>query len=158
MIYIIAGGINSGKTSKIKEIYFEQGGDGIVSEKVFHNNVFIGYELLHLLFFARSPLAVISEKMPKDISNTFTFGDFTFFNETFEFAERVINRVLHEKREPIYIDEIGLLELEGRGFSMIFNDIILSNRKVYFTVRDKYLNEVINTFNINVNNLKIIDL
>ena len=49
MIYIICGEYNQGKTAKIKSIYLEQKeGDGFITQKIFRNSIFCGYEIVRL--------------------------------------------------------------------------------------------------------------
>ncbi len=44
---------------------------------------------------------------------------------------------------PVFIDEIGLLELSGRGFHPCLQRVFSSGRDAYITVRNRYLEDVL---------------
>ena len=52
------------------------------------------------------------------------------------------------KPTPVFIDEIGPLELDGNGFFAGFKKILRTQRDVYITVRNHCVEDVINKFNI----------
>ena len=47
---------------------------------------------------------------------------------------------------PIYLDEIGALELNGKCFYKILKKLIKVNCEIYISTRDENLNEIISKF------------
>jgi len=156
MVYIIQGEINQGKTQAILSIYNrDKQGDGFVSKKMFINQIdFIGYEIVRLSTGEKMPLAYKSQHVPPHWDEINRCGPFSFSKAAFMFAEHIIDDIIDRHIDPVYIDEIGPLELNGNGFFAILGKILKSQRNVYITVRNHCVTDVINKFNIR--NYKII--
>jgi len=149
MINIICGDRNSGKTGKIKSIYDEvKAGDGFITRKIFRDSVFYGYEIVRLSTSESIRQSLRSEFFPVDKSPMYTFGPFSFFHEGFEFADSIIDDLIMKEINPVFIDEIGPLELEEKGHYNCFQKILESERTVYFTVRIRCLENIISFFNL----------
>ena len=150
MLYIIQGKINQGKTQEILSIYNQdKQGDGFVSKKIFINQTdFIGYEIVRLSTGEKMPLAYKSQHVPSHWEKIDQCGPFSFSKAAFMFAEHIIDDIIDRHIDPVYIDEIGPLELDGSGFSTILEKILNSQRNVYITVRNHCVKDVINKFNI----------
>ena len=126
MIYIICGKINQGKTAKIKSIYLkEKEGDGFITQKIFRDSLFCGYEIIRLSTGESCVHSLKSELFPLQESPLYTRGTFSFFAEGFLFAERIIDDMMLKGTNPVFIDEIGPLELSGKGYCNSFKKIIL---------------------------------
>ena len=149
MVYIIKGEINQGKTKEILSIYNrDKQGDGFVSKKIFINPTeFTGYEIVRLSTEEKMPLAYKSQYVPSHWDEIYRRGPFSFSKAAFVFAEHIIDDIIDRHINPVYIDEIGPLELDGKGFSTILEKILRIQKDVYITVRSHCVNEVINKFN-----------
>lgn len=156
MVWIISGRTNSGKTEKIESIFNEKGGDGIVSKKIFKNTTFIGYEIQRLSTKKRLPLAWIKGYETLQCDEIFTFRRFSFSSKAFLFAQDVCDDILKKDISPIYIDEIGPIELNNRGFAPFLKKALESKRELYITVRKWLVSEIIEIFAIQ--DYQIIDL
>jgi nucleoside-triphosphatase THEP1 len=150
MVYIIQGEINQGKTQEILSIYNrDKQGDGFISKKIFINQTdFIGYEIVRLSTGEKMPLAYKSQYVPPHWDEIDRHGPFSFSKAGFIFAEHIIDDIIDRHIEPVYIDEIGPLELDGNGFFAVFEKILRTQKDVYITVRNHCVKDVINTFNI----------
>jgi nucleoside-triphosphatase THEP1 len=150
MVYIIQGEINQGKTQAVLSIYNQdKQGDGFVSKKIVINQTdFIGYEIMRLSTGEKMPLAYKSQHVPSHWEKIDRCGPFVFSKAAFVFAEHIIDDIIDRHIDPVYIDEIGPLELDGSGFSTILEKILNSQRNVYITVRNHCVKDVINKFNI----------
>ncbi|HOP62315.1 MAG TPA: nucleoside-triphosphatase [Spirochaetota bacterium] len=149
MINIICGEINQGKTAKINSIYAEQrNGDGFISKKIFRESDFQGYEITRLSTGETVPLSLKTGLFPPDKIPLYTCGTFSFYEEGFVFADSIIDDILRNNISPVFIDEIGPLELEGKGFCNSLKKIINTERTIYFTVRAHCLDRVISHFSI----------
>ncbi len=150
MVYIVAGEINEGKTREMISIYRERKeGDGFVSRKIFLNGKdFIGYEIVRLSTDEKMPLAYKTPYVPSDWDEVYRYGPFSFSKKAFEFAGRIIDDTTIYNIEPVFIDEIGPLELEGKGFSALLKKVLKTQKNVYITVRNHCAQDVIKKFKI----------
>jgi nucleoside-triphosphatase THEP1 len=82
-------------------------------------------------------------------------GRFHFYTSSFELANSILLAALAQKPDWLVIDEVGRLELGGKGFyKSIVQVVNLYNQPAYpinllITVRDSLLGEVISFFGIN---------
>ena len=114
MIFLLSGPVHSGKTTLLKRAvreFKDQGVrvDGFLSEAVFTGKERTGYDLLDLREDRSIPLLRIAgeEEWQK-------IGPYFFVPSGIEKAEKIILR--SGGADICVVDEIGPLELEGRGF------------------------------------------
>ncbi len=149
MIYIICGEYNQGKTAKIKSIYLEQKeGDGFITQKIFRNSIFCGYEIVRLSTGETVTQSLKTELFPLDKKPLFAYGPFSFCHYGFSFADSIIDDIINTETDPVFIDEIGPIELEGNGHHNCFTKILKTDRTIYFTVRKYSLEKVISFFSL----------
>jgi len=149
MIFLVTGDINEGKTTYMRLLYSELGeGDGFICPKVMENNTLIGYNIERLSSGERMPFAVPVDKTPKDWNEQCRFGNYSFSKQAIQFAEHVIDKIIEEKTEPFFIDEIGPLEIENRdGFYSITEKIIESGLEGFIVVRQQLTDKFMDVFN-----------
>jgi len=150
MLHIITGAIDGGKTRKMLSIYNRlKRGDGFISQKVFHDQKgFVGYEIRRLSTGQKLLLAVKETHLPRDWEDIYRIGPYHFSKKAFIFAENIISEIIASNIEPVFIDEIGPLELKGEGFSSLLERVLEASAEVYIAVRSHCVEEVINKFNI----------
>jgi nucleoside-triphosphatase THEP1 len=148
MIYIITGEINQGKTEKALSIFNFTGGDGFISRKIFKNNTFYGYEITRLSTNESIPLALKSDSIPPLWDEILSTGSFSFSEKALAFAESIIDEIMNSDTNPVFVDEIGPLELEGKGFFNIVNELLQTEKDIYLTVRKSCLEDVIELFKL----------
>lgn len=149
MIYIICGEINQGKTAKLKSVYEENlQGDGFVTEKIFADSIFCGYKITRLTSGDSEILSLKSEFSPLNDTTLYTKGSFSFFEKGFIFASSILDDIINNNIAPAFIDEIGTIELSGKGFHDSFNKILLTDKTVYITVRNRFVESVISHFSL----------
>ena len=149
MVHIITGAIDEGKTRKVEAIYRQmKKGDGWVSGKIFLNEEFIGYEIQRLSTNEKLPLAYKKEYVPSGWDEIYAIGPFYFSKRAFEFAGKIIDEIIEENINPVFIDEIGPLELQGKGFCPMLEKILKTPKDVYIVVRSHCVNDAIKKFSI----------
>jgi nucleoside-triphosphatase THEP1 len=149
MVYIITGVIDEGKTREIEAIYRQmKKGDGWVSRKVFLYEEFVGYEILRLSTNEKLPLAYKEEYLPPGWDEIYKIGPFSFSKQAFEFAGKIIDEIIDKNINPVFIDEIGPLELQGKGFCPGLEKILKTQKDVYIVVRSHCIEDVVNRFEI----------
>lgn len=156
MINLITGNSNQGKTSFIESLYEKhRRGDGIISVKAYKNSNFLGYDLKRLKTGEKIPLA----RTFADFDGYYNYGKFFFSEKAFSFATKIFNKLISEGIEPLYIDEIGPLEIfENKGFYQSLQKILKTNKEIYLSIRIQLLEPFIKTFEIDDNNLRIVKL
>lgn len=148
MIKIITGPMNGGKSTQFLKLY-EESGDGIAlySQKQYdESNTIVGYNLVLLPDKKEIPFICLKDSVCSNEDRYFIQGRFAFLKETFEQAERYI--LSSPAHLPVWIDEVGGLELKGLGYSNLLHKLLESDRNIILTVRDRLLEKVLNRYKI----------
>ena len=152
MIWLISGERDSGKSSRCIALFnllYKKNNSapfGLISRKVFSGKgVFLGYKLQIAGTETSRPLALLSK--PEN-SNAFAHGKFWFIQETFDFASRVMIRAVKCGKTPVFLDEIGMLEIKGQGFAPLLDYLLKSNCDLYLGVRTGNIPALVDKFRI----------
>jgi len=149
MVKIVTGKINSGKTTKIYALYHQnQSGDGFIQLKTMQNNKVYYYEMLHLKSHQKYKLAIHQDFYDEEFSNPFRFGPYVFNQDVFAQMETILESILNEKHTPIYIDEVGMLEINQMGYAKILKKLIKNKLDLIIAVKDCLVLDVVKTFKI----------
>jgi nucleoside-triphosphatase THEP1 len=158
MITFVTAEVNSGKTTWMRQDFESQNNaDGFLSVKTFKNGFHSGYNLLHLgsgemRSFIRKP-----GYLEKNWNEVFRIRDVYSFNRNgFDFAEHIAQQALDNKIELFYFDEVGPLELHGKGFNRLFRKMLTSDINLKVVVRKTLLKKVCENFKIK--DFKVIEL
>ena len=88
-------------------------------------------------------------------------GKFKFLQESFDWAEQELLKSIEINPHWVVIDEIGPLELQGKGFTNVtkklFSSPELKETKLMLVVRDSLVDEVIQYFKFEKENIEIVD-
>jgi nucleoside-triphosphatase THEP1 len=149
MVYIITGKINEGKTTKLLSIFNKiKYGDGFINQKVFVDGVNAGQEIMRLSTGEKRYFSLKDGYMPDTWNEKVRYGSYSFSEEGFAFAEKIIRDVIENRTEPVFIDEIGPLELQGAGFHDLFSALLEQKIKIYAAIRESCLENAIQKFAI----------
>ena len=121
--FIITGARHAGKTTyalKLKDILAFNGINtgGFICEGTFRNGQRDSFFIKSLLTYEKE---LIADKNKSDDSKNYFFGSYTFYKKGFDFAYNEYEKSILNKKDIIFIDEIGKMELEGGGFAGLFN-------------------------------------
>ncbi len=170
-VTLVTGPVNSGKTTFALDLCrgFDQAAvDGFASRKRLVGGVCVGYELMRLSGGPHRMLAIREDRSEsaKGTKNTigsertngtarpfgsclFLYGPFLFFEEAFREAKRTFTEMLANPHiEHILVDEIGPVELGGRGFADSLRSLLASDRHLILCVRDVCVTAVMADFSI----------
>jgi nucleoside-triphosphatase THEP1 len=144
MIFILTGPVHSGKTSLLKNVVRELRRqkyriDGFLSEAVWEKEETVGYDLFDLREERSFPLIRrTGEKKWQKI------GSYFFIPQGLARAEEII---LREKDVDILVvDEVGPLELSGKGFWPALRQVIFNPVKSFlFVARINILEDFLKT-------------
>lgn len=149
MVYIVTGGINQGKTTMLLSIYHKiRRGDGLINKKVFMEGTNIGQEIVRLSTGERQYFSFKEGFIPKDWNEECRYGPYSFSEEGFAFARSIVLNTIRDRIEPVFIDELGPLELEGKGFHNIFLMLMKEAKDVYVVIRESCVLMAIKEFSI----------
>jgi nucleoside-triphosphatase THEP1 len=149
-VSIVSGGIDKGKTQRMEAIYLQlKQGDGFLSKKMFTaSRVFTGYEIVRMSTGEKMPLAYTTEYVPTGFDEIDRIGPFRFSGKALAFAGKIIDEAIDAHIEPVFIDEIGPLELNGKGFCTLLSKALAAGNELYIAVRSQCTADVISKFGI----------
>jgi nucleoside-triphosphatase THEP1 len=149
MINIVTGNINSGKTSKLAAIYqFNNEGDGFVAVKVMNDSVVTGYRAMRLSTMEERQFIVRDSVVPAEFDSVCQIGPYLVSRQGLEWIERETKAMIESKMSPIYLDEIGLLELDGKCLDRIFQELLSTEIELYISVRNELVDRVLQKYHI----------
>lgn len=137
-VRLLTGPVDSGKTAWLQRRAELPGRAGLLSCKRFSGTepgaACIGYDLLFLPSGESMPLARLADHEDAD-EGWFLFRRFLFSPHAFAAAESWYHGLETCKTEEFLLDEVGPLEMEGRGFARLLSlllsgewDLIISTR------------------------------
>ncbi len=148
-VFIIAGTVGSGKTTYMKNLidFFREKNQkvgGIIAERVLSGSQTTGYDLINIENGEKEVFLRQNEAPGYD-----TIGRFGIYPEGLALGKAVLNSLILKENTIIIIDEVGLLELDNKGWAESFSSLLArSENKILITVRDKYINDVKNKWNL----------
>lgn len=141
-VHILSGPVHTSKTTRLmKWAVLKEKTDGIF-QPVIEEKRFI----YHLKSRTLKQLETDAEE------NVTSIGKYKFSNYTFEWSKNILDKCLSENLDWIIVDEIGPLELEGKGLEPAFSKL-LSEREnisanIICVVRDAILDKFIDHYGL----------
>ena len=145
MINILTGPVHSGKTTLLRDTLSVLRGnnlrvDGYLSEAIWENKEFVGYDLVDLKEQTRH--LFIRKHGREDWQR---IGPFYFLPGTLDAAKKIIRR--GKKEDICIVDEVGPLELKGMGVWPALEELLTTpGQNALLVVRDSILKEFIGNF------------
>ncbi|EKQ52837.1 MULTISPECIES: nucleoside-triphosphatase [unclassified Clostridium] len=153
MISIITGSVNSGKTSMLIDIFRKLGkGDGFFNRKIYIDAHYVGQEVVRMQN-GESKMWSTRIYQNDNWNEVFKYEKYSFSRNGLEFAESIIESIINSSINPIYIDEIGPLELQGMGFDKLFKKCLGTKKEIYVVIRNTCVNSVIERYNIKMHKI-----
>ncbi len=143
VIFLVKGKMDGGKTTFIKNLIdmLKQKNirvGGIFSEKVFENNKKIGYDLVNIKTGGSKIF------LRKNSNNTEKIGIYGIVPEAIRTGNEALSPENNTEEHIIIIDEVGLLELNGKGWAKSLNKLTQHNGShLLIAVRDNFAEKVI---------------
>lgn len=155
MVYIITGEIGAGKTTYCERLYKVMAGrclsrpGGIISRRIKQGETMIGYDLYPLGTDAVCwPLVRRDGALPENWDETTRCGRFSFSGRAFERAGRHLLECAAKGINPVFVDEVGPVELSGSGFAPVIEQLLVMRVDLCLTVRSSCVADVIRQFQI----------
>ena len=153
-VNIITGEMDAGKTTELIRRYLELPdgtADGFASIKVFsEQGAFEGYDLKRLATGETLPFIRLSNPDAVPLQKqSFVFDRFTFLRQPLAVAEQTIRDSLPDPLiRTLLLDEIGPVELQGKGFCSALKDLLASDKEIYLCINKQNLEPVAKKFGI----------
>ncbi len=128
VIFLVTGPVGAGKTTWLKEAVgeLEEKGihpAGLLAEGVMENNQKRhGYRLVSVADGETKPFGFAGKKKGK-----ISTGRFTFYPDAVRWGEDILWKGLTGGAGVLIIDEVGSLELKGRGWALAINGLLKEN-------------------------------
>lgn len=135
-IYLYTGPIRSGKTTRLLQWATDRTDvGGVLSPDAEEGRVFLSLN---------NGQQKVFEVQVGETENPIKVGRFVFDRAAFVWAEEEITRSLHERKKWVVIDEVGPLELNGKGLHRVVERILQSelNSNIIIVVREGLVDRV----------------
>ncbi|XMB72124.1 nucleoside-triphosphatase [Mycoplasmatota bacterium WC30] len=158
MTIIVTGKINSGKTSRLKKIYDQnQIGDGIISKKIMIDTDVYGFNGIRLSDNFEFPF-MIHERYyfkndsisyeDKNIESVYSIGPYKVLKSGIDFIDKTYMELLDKSISPLFFDEVGKLELSGKGYYTHIKEAVENKIDIFITIRDDLIIDFIEKLHI----------
>ncbi len=141
-LFILTGPVHTGKTTRLMHWATQQKNIDGIFQPVIDDKRFIYH-------IASRTLRQLETNETRDVT---MIGKFKFSNQTFGWAKKNLTDCINKELEWVVIDEIGPLELIGKGLepiiSKIFNEIENLNGNVLCVVRDSILEKFVEHYQL----------
>jgi nucleoside-triphosphatase THEP1 len=157
MVHLISGAVHQGKSTYMLNLYRSlQQGDGFYNRHIFREGHLVGQEIVHLTTGASRPFSYRDGFIPKDWDEECRYDAFSFSGAGLDFGREILINAYQNHMEPLFVDEIGPLELAGKGFDRVVTALLPKVADWYVVVRRNCVEEVITRFGIT--KYKMIDI
>ena len=151
MLTIVTGSQNSGKTTTLINRFKKTlKGDGFVAVKQFSGAQIIGFSALRITTGEMRCLAIHEHGNQVDLDVACRIGPYVFSGATLNWIECTMLELISQKTQPLYLDEIGKLELMGAGLDKTMQLILRSGLDAIISVRTDLLARVLQHYAIDV--------
>jgi nucleoside-triphosphatase THEP1 len=150
MVHLVTGKKDEGKSTKLQELFEKtEGARGFLAKKITDCGRVTKYDLVDLKTRETFPLAKLTSlPIPEDWSDTVHLGPFTFNRKGFEQAGGILETAVRDGAKAFFIDELGKMELKGKGHADTIRSALKTGMDLYITVRDINVNDAIKAFGI----------
>ena len=148
-IFIVCGPVGGGKTTftrNITEFLKDQdiNSEGILSERIMAGSKTTGYDIVDIATGKREIFLREDGNSGEE-----TIGKFYIYSAGLETGRSILGALVSEKTGIVIIDEVGFMELQGRGWYNSISELLdKSPNHILMTVRDKYVDEVKKKWNL----------
>ncbi len=149
MIIIVTGKMNEGKTTTLKQHYLKnKKGDGFISEKKMVEQRVHSFTSVKLSTQEQKLLMLHEFFYSENFVSAGKIGPYFINLFTLDWIEKSISKMIEAHIEPIYLDEIGVLELKGYGYDRILRKMIESGLDLIISVREDLVASVIENYEL----------
>ncbi len=146
---IVIGKINDNKTTTMLELYKKRGiGDGFVSIKHMIQDTVHSYDAMQLSTHEQRLLIKRDIFYDDDFKVCCKLGPYYFSDETMAWIKETMLTLARRGVTPLYLDEIGMLELENKGFHDLLKTLLSKDIDLVLSVREDLVDKIINHYHL----------
>lgn len=147
---IVIGKINDNKTTTMLELYKKRGtGDGFVSIKHMIQDTVHSYDAMQLSTHEQRLFIKRDIFYDNDFRVCCKLGPYYFSDETMAWIKETMLTLAQRGVTPLYLDEIGVLELDNKGFHDVLKTLVSMNVDLVLSVREDLVDKIIKHYNLN---------
>jgi len=122
-------------------------GDGFIAEKHMKDNRVEYYDIVQLSNGRRMPYILHEKNLQRQMVR-YQIGPYCFLESAMSYIISSVDYMVQAHISPIYLDEIGLLEINHQGFYHLLSKLLSKNIDLVLVVRESLLNAVLEVFSI----------
>ncbi|WP_312693952.1 nucleoside-triphosphatase [Caproiciproducens sp.] len=146
---MITGAVNSGKTTQLLKLYNAgRQGEGFALPKYYINGNYAGQKIVRLSNGDSTIFSLTESYIPAHWQEEFHYKNYSFSLEGMHFANHISDDIIMNNLNPVFIDEIGPLEIQKKGFYSITCKMIAYQKDLFLTVRSACIQDIISLFDI----------
>ncbi len=154
-IYILSGKTGIGKTTFLANWIKENNADGILAPVLNSKR--------HLHHISSNQIKKLEVAYKAENKKTISVGKYLFDENIFEWAREKLFESFKSNPEWLVIDEIGPLELNGKGLEPAISQILKSidnqsKIKIIFVVRENLIDKFFKHYKLNLNNIEFLKM
>ncbi len=155
-IFLLSGPIHTGKTTRLTEwIKNKNDIDGILQPVIDGKR--------HIKHISSGEILLLEIPFDFHEKNILIIGNYKFNNDVFTWARKELLLAYNKNPEWLIIDEVGKLEMEGKGLEPAIGKIINDlndhkNLNLVFVVRDHLVPDFLTKYGLNKNEIQNLEL
>jgi nucleoside-triphosphatase THEP1 len=149
MVTIIFGLMNTGKTTCLIEHYQKhQQGDGFAAIKRLKDDRVMAYDAMRLSDEHWFRLCAHEANSGETFEGREMIGPYVFNQAAIKVIDLTIDHLIDQGTSPIYFDEIGMLELSGKGLDRSLRKVINAGLDMVLSIRTDLVEQVIHHYGL----------
>ena len=149
MVKIVTGKMNQGKTTRLYHHYLERlEGDGFLAIKHMDKGKVHHYDLLHLKTNQKTLFIIHENFFSGHDKIRFRIGPYLFYDHAFNYIDNQVQLIIKNKISPVYFDEVGMLEVQKKGYYKAIQACLKSDLDIYMAIREDLVDKVMNVFSV----------
>jgi len=136
-------------------LHREKGGDGFIMLKTMEENTVRSYHALRLSTGEKRLLVLRAGYEHQSFEEETRIGPYRFERSTLKWIRNTMKALMTTQEAPLFLDEVGILELHDQGFSDILRKLSKYDKPIYLSIRDTLVQKIIAQYNLE--NVQIIE-
>jgi nucleoside-triphosphatase THEP1 len=124
-------------------------GDGFVALKKMDKEKIVGFDCLHLSTQKIFPYAIHDYYYNNQFQTTTILGPYHFNEDTLLMIEKTFDELISLNISPLYLDEVGQLELNNQGNAKILQKLIDHHCELYLSIREEFIEKFVQKYHLN---------
>ena len=122
---------------------------GFIAQKHYVCGRITSYRLEDMKTGAETTVArLASLPLPEDWGDDFSHGPFRMSEKAFLWAQNLLEKAKESEVAAFFIDELGKVELGGKGHAELIRKALNTGMDIYISVRDTNVEKAVKTFNL----------